>query len=137
MCIRDRYNNGVGAAVVRFPFGEYTRTLAANTGRSCWFWNVDTLDWKTKNVQSNISAVLDNAEGGQIVLMHDIHETTVTACQTIIPELKNRGFELVTVQELAASRGYEAEAGVTYYGFTDRNIENNTVTDRSRSDIAD
>ena len=51
--------------------------------------------------------------------------------------LKNRGFELVTVQELAASRGYEAEAGVTYYGFTDRNIENNTVTDRSRSDIAD
>ena len=132
-----QYNNGVGAAVVRFPFGEYTRTLPANTGRSCWFWNVDTLDWKTKNVQSNISAVLDNAEGGQIVLMHDIHETTVTACQTIIPELKNRGFELVTVQELAASRGYEAEAGVTYYGFTDRNIENNTVTDRSRSDIAD
>lgn len=127
-----QYNNGVGAEVIRFPFGEYTKELAAATGRSCWFWNVDTLDWKTKDVNSNISAVLDNAGGGDIILMHDIHEATVTACQTIIPELKNRGFELVTVKELAASRGYEVEPGVTYFGFTDDNLEKDSVTDKNR-----
>lgn len=130
-----QYNNGVGASVIRFPFGEYTKEIAANTGRSCWFWDVDTLDWKTKNVDSNISAVLDNIQGGQIILMHDIHEASVVACQTIIPELKKQGYELVTVQELAASRGYEPEAGVTYFGFTDKNLENDTVTDKNRMDI--
>lgn len=127
-----QYNNGVGAEVIRFPFGEYTKELAEATGRSCWFWNVDTLDWKTKDVNSNISAVLDNAGGGDIILMHDIHEASVIACQTIIPELKNRGFDLVTVKELAASRGYEVEPGVTYFGFTDDNLAKDSVTDKNR-----
>lgn len=127
-----QYNNGVGAEVIRFPFGEYTKELADATGRSCWFWNVDTLDWKTKDVNSNISAVLDSAEGGDIILMHDIHETTVTSCQTIIPELKNQGYDLVTVKELAASRGYDDVPGTTYFGFTEKNLENNTVTDENR-----
>lgn len=132
-----QYNNGTGAAVVRFPYGEYTKTLAKNTGRACWFWDVDTLDWKTKNAQSVTSVVLDGIQGGQIVLMHDLYQSTIDACKTIIPELKSQGYELVTVQELAASRGYEVEAGVTYYGFTDTAVQNNTVTDKTRSNIAD
>lgn len=127
-----QYNNGTGAEAIRFPFGEYTKELAEATGRSCWFWNLDTRDWETKNVDSDIAAVLDHAGGGDIILMHDIHEASVTACQTIIPELKNRGFELVTVKELAASRGYETEPGVTYFGFTDKNLENDTATDKNR-----
>lgn len=131
-----QYNNGTGAAVIRFPYGEYTKELAADTGRSCWFWDIDTLDWKTKNVESNISAVLDNVaeNGGNIILMHDIHEASVEACKTIIPELKNRGYELVTVEELAAAKGYEVEPGVTYFGFSQNDIDHGRVTDKDREE---
>ena len=80
-------------------------------------WSVDTLDWETKNVQANISAVLDNVSPGDIILMHDIHETTVESCATIVPELMNRGYELVTVHTLAAANGVDLAAGETYYGF--------------------
>lgn len=49
--------------------------------------------------------------------MHDIHETTVESCATIVPELMNRGYELVTVHTLAAANGVDLAAGETYYGF--------------------
>ena len=80
-------------------------------------WDVDTLDWETKNVQANISAVLNNVSPGDIILMHDIHEATVESCATIVPELINRGYELVTIHTLAAANGVDLAAGETYYGF--------------------
>ena len=74
-------------------------------------WDVDTLDWETKNVQANISAVLDSVSPGDIILMHDIHEATVESCATIVPELINRGYELVTIHTLAAANGVDLAAG--------------------------
>ena len=72
-----QYNNGQGATVIRFPYGNSTDELLASIGRPSIMWDVDTLDWQTKNVQANISAVLDSVSPGDIILMHDIHETTV------------------------------------------------------------
>ncbi len=42
-------------------------------------WNVDTLDWKTRNTQSTIDSVMKNLKDGDIVLMHDIHSQTIDA----------------------------------------------------------
>ena len=112
-----QYNNGQGATVIRFPYGHSTDELLASIGRPSIMWDVDTLDWQTKNVQANISAVLDSVSPGDIILMHDIHETTVESCATIVPELINRGYELVTIHTLAAANGVDLAAGETYYGF--------------------
>ena len=112
-----QYNNGQGATVVRFPYGNSTDDLLAEIGRPSIMWDVDTLDWETKNVQANISAVLNNVSPGDIILMHDIHEATVESCATIVPELINRGYELVTIHTLAAANGVDLAAGETYYGF--------------------
>ena len=112
-----QYNNGQGATVIRFPYGNSTDELLASIGRPSIMWDVDTLDWQTKNVQANISAVLDNVSPGDIILMHDIHEATVESCATIVPELINRGYELVTIHTLAAANGVDLAAGETYYGF--------------------
>ena len=112
-----QYNNGQGATVIRFPYGNSTDELLASIGRPSIMWDVDTLDWQTKNVQANISAVLDSVSPGDIILMHDIHETTVESCATIVPELINRGYELVTILTLAAANGVDLAAGETYYGF--------------------
>jgi len=110
-----QYNNGQGATVIRFPYGNSTDELLASIGRPSIMWDVDTLDWQTKNVQANISAVLDSVSPGDIILMHDIHETTVESCATIVPELINRGYELVTIHTLAAANGVDLAAGETYY----------------------
>ena len=65
---------------------------------------------------STINAVLNNVRDGDIVIMHDLHYPTAVAAQTIIPELVNRGYQLVTVSELAQYRG-GIEAGEVYWDF--------------------
>ena len=68
-------------------------------------WSIDTLDWKTRDAQTTINAVLEGVKDGDIILMHDLYDATADASQTIIPELINRGFQLVTVSELSSYRG--------------------------------
>ena len=68
-------------------------------------WSVDTLDWKTRDAQNTINTVLENVKDGDIILMHDLYDATAEASEIIIPELINRGFQLVTVSELSAYRG--------------------------------
>ena len=80
-------------------------------------WDLDTLDWETKNVDSIVSEVLNNVKDGSIVLMHDLYETTVEASEIIIPELVSRGYRMVTVSELAELRGVTLEAGEDYEAF--------------------
>lgn len=68
-------------------------------------WSVDTLDWKTRDASQTIQTVLENVKDGDIILMHDLYDATGDASETIIPELVSRGFQLVTVSELALYRG--------------------------------
>lgn len=129
-----RYNNGEGAEVIRFPYGEYTKELAADTGRPCLFWDLDTRDWESKNADAVYDMVMNHVTGGNIILMHDIHSSTVDACERLIPDLQAQGYQLVAIDELAASRGYDLEAGVTYFGFTDEDIAADSVTDKDRAE---
>ena len=46
--------------------------------------------------------------------MHDLHGPTAEASKTIIPELVQRGYQLVTVSELADCRGAMKKGGVYY-----------------------
>lgn len=68
-------------------------------------WSIDTLDWKTRDAQNTVNTVLDQVKDGDIILMHDLYEPTAEASEIIIPELVKRGYQLVTVSELASYRG--------------------------------
>lgn len=107
---------GATATVMRPPGGSYNTTVRNNVGKPIIMWSLDTADWKTRNVTSTINAVLNNVRDGDIVIMHDLHYPTAVAAQTIIPELVNRGYQLVTVSELAQYRG-GIEAGEVYWDF--------------------
>ena len=54
---------------------------------------------------------------GDIILMHDVHQETADAAERIIPALLERGYQLVTVSELAAARGKSLEPGASYREF--------------------
>ena len=93
-----------------------TRTVKKNVGLPMIFWSVDTLDWKTKNVESTVNSIL-NAKDGDIILLHDIHKTSVDAAIEALPKLIEKGFQIVTVSELAEAKGQKLELGVKYFSF--------------------
>lgn len=80
-------------------------------------WSLDTKDWKTKSADATYQKVMDNVQDGSVVLMHDIHEWSVEASLRLIPELVEKGYKLVTVQELAEAKGIELKDGEVYYYF--------------------
>lgn len=108
---------GVRPTLMRLPGGNHNAAVLANTNMPMIQWSIDTLDWKTRNAQSTVSAVLDHVRDGDIILMHELYSQTGDAAQTIIPELVNRGYQLVTVSEMAAAKGQALQAGKLYSSF--------------------
>lgn len=106
-------------STVRPPYGGWNNHVLTQVDYPMARWDVDTLDWETRDAASTINNVLYDeklkAEDGDIILMHDIHAETIEACRTIIPELKARGFQLVTMEEMFAAKGIPYEAGKVYY----------------------
>ena len=63
-------------------------------------WDVNSFDWKGKPATEVCRRVLARARAGSIILMHEARdggETTIEAVRMLVPELRARGFEFVTV----------------------------------------
>jgi peptidoglycan-N-acetylglucosamine deacetylase len=89
---------------LRPPYGAYnsnTRQL----GVPLILWNVDTLDWRDRNSTIVRDRAVGNTTPGSIVLMHDLHSTTVSAAPGIIDGLRAKGYTFVTVDQLVPSAG--------------------------------
>ena len=91
---------GQSPQFIRPPFGEYSKSLEQQTGMICVLWNIDPLDWSTKDASKVVRRVVTNARENGIILMHDQYQTSVRAALTIIDELQKQGYEFVTVEEL-------------------------------------
>lgn len=109
---------GSPATLLRPPYGAINDTVKSNVGMPMILWNVDTLDWKTRNTQSTIDSVMKNLKDGDIVLMHDIHSQTIDAALELIPKLEEEGYQLVTVSEMAAAKKQDLKDGTAYSDFT-------------------
>ena len=107
---------GKSPVVMRPPGGAYNSTVAEAVGMPLILWSIDTLDWKTKNAASTQSAILNHVKDGDIILMHDLYNPTAEASKVVIPELVSRGYQLVTVSELADCRG-GMQNGRVYHSF--------------------
>ena len=108
---------GVPADSLRPPGGSLDETVQELAGMPIIKWSLDTKDWKTKSEDKTYQKVIDNVQDGSVVLMHDIHECSVNASLRLIPELVEKGYKLVTVQELAEAKGIKLEDGEVYYYF--------------------
>lgn len=89
--------------LMRPPYGATDKGVgkaAKKLGVAEILWDVDTLDWSSRNASKIKRKVLRGAGRNKIVLMHDIHRSTIAAQADIIKSLKERGYTLVTVSEL-------------------------------------
>lgn len=100
--------------MVRPPYGYVDESLKQWAGAPIICWSVDPEDWKDEDVERVIDHVLTQAKDGDIILMHDIFHSSVTAALACVDGLLERGYSLVTVEELFALRGEVPEDGVVY-----------------------
>ncbi|MBQ8803789.1 MAG: polysaccharide deacetylase family protein [Tyzzerella sp.] len=108
---------GQPATLVRPPYGSINSVVRATVQAPLILWSVDTLDWESQNVEMIKGQIMSTVKDGDVVLMHDIYETTVQAIIELIPELKEQGYQFLTVSELAEMRGVSLQNGEKYRSF--------------------
>lgn len=98
---------GVSPTLFRPPY-RFTNRRVAAVAKSFHlpqiFWQVDSEDWKDRNAGVVARRVLADTRPGAVVLMHDIHPTSINAVPKILSGLASRGFRFVTVSELFLGR---------------------------------
>ncbi len=106
---------GVRPAILRPPYGNVNDLVKETLDLPLVNWSVDTRDWDSRDAQKVYDHILANVRDGDIVLMHDIYDSTAEAVEMVLPELVKRGYQLVTVEELFAYKGLSLKAGKVYY----------------------
>ncbi|MBD8026761.1 polysaccharide deacetylase family protein [Ureibacillus sp. Re31] len=86
--------------VFRPPYGAINDRVDEVSGMPATLWTIDTLDWKSHDPKAILSIVKENVKDGSVILMHDIHATTVEALEPVLKFLKEEGYECVTVSNI-------------------------------------
>ena len=113
---------GVFPALHRPPYSSYdslVRSIAEEFGMPLILWNVDTIDWRDRDVELILSRIINfrgysMVQSGDIILMHDTLPTTVDAALIIIDKLQEQGFQFVTVSQLFEKKEIELIPGAVY-----------------------
>lgn len=91
--------------LLRPPNGHINKailSIAENQEMKVIHWSVNPNDWKNPGTKAITDHVLKNTEKGDIVLLHasDSVKQTDKALEAIIPELKNKNLDIVTISQL-------------------------------------
>lgn len=95
---------GVIPKFIRPPYGDWNEKLLEETEMSVVLWSVDPEDWKEQNAEIVAQRVIKSTGPGDIILLHDIFESSVEAAFKIIDKLQSKGYEFVTVDEIDSTR---------------------------------
>ncbi len=106
---------GIRPRIMRLPGGNKNSTVLANVNMPIILWNIDTRDWEHRNTQKTIDAIIGKVKDGDIILMHELYESTAAASEYVVPKLVEQGYQLVTVSELAALKGKTLTNNQVYY----------------------
>lgn len=105
---------GNGTTVVRPPYGAYDQTVLDSIQVPVILWNLDTEDWESRNAQDVVDKVMNEVKDGDIILMHDIYDSTAEAVELLVPMLKAKGYQILSVSEMAKYKGHELEIHKAY-----------------------
>lgn len=91
---------GEKVSFVRPPYGSWDKSFEKELNMFPVLWNIDPLDWCSHNADCIAAKVVEKAGDGDIILMHDYYDTSVTAALEVVDVLQKRGFQFVTVEEI-------------------------------------
>ena len=115
-----RQATGRAPTLLRPPGGIYDRKILSQT--TCAdlpiiLWSVDPDDWCCSNSGTIAKRVLSKVKDGDIILLHDMSDSSVRAALEIVDRLQEQGYTFLTVSGLAAQSGRELEGGKVYFHF--------------------
>ena len=111
---------GCEAVFLRPPGGSGTalvEQVAAKEDLALLLWSVDPRDWAVHDAAAVEAAVVSQVRDGDVILLHDLSDSSVDAALSIIDRLQEDGFQFVTVSQLASLRGVILQPGRTYTCF--------------------
>ena len=112
----ELYKNITGADMpyLRPPYGSYNADIKAAVNVPLILWSLDTRDWESRNTEKIKNMVLENIQEGDIILFHDLYETTKNAVEELMPILTEQGYAVVSVSELFTLKNKTLVAGESY-----------------------
>ena len=105
---------GEGEFWLRPPYGITAEAARQWADSPIVLWSVDPEDWKDQDVGRIVAGVVEHVQDGDIILMHDLYGSSVDAAVQIVDALLGKGYCFVTVEDLLARNGIEAQDGVIY-----------------------
>ena len=102
---------GKKPAIIRPPYGDVDGRIVSTilqTDDKIAIWSIDTLDWSQKEKDNIVKNVLDNLRPGDIILMHSNGDKAATAeaLPIIIKGIKEKGYEIVTLDKMLNIKAY-------------------------------
>lgn len=98
----------------RPPYGKLKNESKTLVNAPIINWSIDTLDWTGKTADEIFNTVFENRASGAIVLMHDGFDTTVQAVKRLLPALKEVGYQVVSVSQIAKVNEVSFKYGSVY-----------------------
>ena len=111
---------GQETTLLRPPYGArnaQVAEMATARGMSLIIWSIDPQDWKTRNAKLLSDHIIARAKDGDIILLHDLYETSVDAALIAAEALIAQGFTFVTVDELLEINNGRIVGGIYRTGF--------------------
>lgn len=103
------------------PPGGKTSPLVQQAARQAGLailnWSVDPRDWASDDAAMIRETVVRTVGDGDVILLHDMSDSSVEAALAIVDELKAQGFTFVTASQLARLKGITVEPGKVYCEF--------------------
>lgn len=103
--------------LIRPPYGNTNSEIRSLSSLSTIIWDVDTLDWKSRNEEKVCEEIMKNAHDGAIILLHDIYESSVKGALMAMDKLSKEGYAFVTISEMATIKNVELSNEESYYNF--------------------
>jgi len=105
---------------LRPPGGQCSSAVkqaAKNKGLSLLLWSVDPRDWENHDAKAVQAAVVSSVRNGDVILLHDMSDSSVDAALAIVDTLLGQGYRFVTATELARLQQVSLLPGAEYKYF--------------------
>ena len=106
---------GKRPTLVRPPYGSINENVKNSIDNPLILWNIDSLDWKSRDKEKIVPLVVNNVQDGDIILLHDIHSTTIPAVEEILKYLIENDYQVITVSQMLSAKGYDLTKTRVFY----------------------
>lgn len=106
---------------IRPTYGNANALVRNTVNRPLINWTIDSRDWETRDTDKILEEIYQTDDfDGKIIILHVIYDSTLEAIKKLVPDLIQRGYQLVTISEMAEAKGISLKNGKVYYDFRER-----------------